>query len=95
MHDLHHRISSVVCEKSASTSRNARVLMVAEREGKHVDTHHLLQTPHATVHSSVVADCWLAWHSMPGAKGRGHAEITEYPKIQNKKKKIRKHRERT
>lgn len=24
-----------------------------------------LQTPHATVHSSEVADAWLAWHSMP------------------------------
>ena len=30
---------------------------------------HLLQTPQATVHSSDVADCWLAWHSMPGRKG--------------------------
>lgn len=24
-----------------------------------------LHTPHATVHSSLVADAWLAWHSMP------------------------------
>lgn len=24
-----------------------------------------LQTPHATVHSSEVADAWFAWHSMP------------------------------
>lgn len=24
-----------------------------------------LQTPHATVHSSDVADAWFAWHSMP------------------------------
>jgi hypothetical protein len=24
-----------------------------------------LQIPQATVHSSLVADAWLAWHSMP------------------------------
>ena len=24
-----------------------------------------LQTPHATVHSSLVAEAWLAWHSIP------------------------------
>jgi hypothetical protein len=24
-----------------------------------------LQMPHATVHSSLVAEAWLAWHSMP------------------------------
>lgn len=24
-----------------------------------------LHTPHATVHSSLVADAWLAWHSIP------------------------------
>lgn len=24
-----------------------------------------LQTPHATVHSSLVADAWFAWHSIP------------------------------
>ena len=25
-----------------------------------------LQLPHATVHSSLVEEFWLAWHSMPG-----------------------------
>ena len=24
-----------------------------------------LHTPHATVHSSLVADAWFAWHSIP------------------------------
>jgi hypothetical protein len=27
-----------------------------------------LQIPHATVHSSLVADAWFAWHSMPEAE---------------------------
>ena len=27
-----------------------------------------LQTPHATVHSSLVAEAWFAWHSMPEIK---------------------------
>lgn len=27
-----------------------------------------LQTPHATVHSSDVAEAWLAWHSIPKTK---------------------------
>lgn len=32
-----------------------------------VSIQHTLQMPHATVHSSLVADAWLAWHSMPRA----------------------------
>lgn len=27
-----------------------------------------LQTPHATVHSSLVAEAWFAWHSIPEIK---------------------------
>ena len=29
-----------------------------------------LQIPHATTHSFVVADAWLAWHSIPIEKIR-------------------------
>jgi len=32
---------------------------------KDMKTRHTLQIPQATVHSSLVADAWLAWHSMP------------------------------
>lgn len=28
-------------------------------------THRTLQIPQATVHSSLVAEAWFAWHSMP------------------------------
>ena len=33
-----------------------------------------LHTPHATVHSSLVADAWFAWHSMPA----GQHTVTVY-----------------
>ena len=29
-----------------------------------------MQMPHATVHSSDVADAWFAWHSMPKRAAR-------------------------
>lgn len=49
------------------------ILSSVIREGNSITTHELhcktvfltLQTPHATVHSSEVADAWFAWHSMP------------------------------
>ena len=31
-----------------------------------------LQIPHATVHSSLTALAWLAWHSMPKRKACQH-----------------------
>lgn len=34
-----------------------------------------LQIPHATVHSSLVADAWFAWHSMPTARSVRQEDI--------------------
>ena len=33
------------------------------------------QTHHATVHSSLVAEAWCAWHSMPARRRRGLVKI--------------------
>lgn len=38
---------------------------IATRELRNRTVFLTLQTPHATVHSSEVADAWFAWHSMP------------------------------
>ena len=35
-----------------------------------------LQMPHATVHSSLVADAWLAWHSMPSTSGESDQQMS-------------------
>lgn len=44
-----------------------------------------MQTPQATVHSSEVAEAWLAWHSIPGV-GREMCQQMEKKKNKTKQK---------
>ena len=52
---------------------------------RHPNPRNALHVPHATAHSSLFADAWFAWHSMPAdgphytvntATGHGKSEQT-------------------
>ena len=68
------RLTSVMCVEEGdsylwnshsrlSRGQTCRVLSQREMQWK---WKAWLQTPQATVHSSLVAEAWFAWHSIPG-----------------------------
>lgn len=61
-------ISGVLCEtcyRTDSVPHLQKRRIASPHTSSTTEVFLTLQTPHATVHSSEVADAWLAWHSMP------------------------------
>ena len=63
------QITTNFCKAQSRLSSGQTCLVLSQREMQW-KWKAWLQIPHATTHSFVVADAWLAWHSIPIEKIR-------------------------